>query len=243
MLIIPVVNIKKGQCVSLTNDDIGASKVYSDDVADVVGRWFDKGAKRLHIVDLDGALEGCSVNAELICQVAFRFPNLEIQVSGGIRTLAEIETYFNAGVNFVALGAKAFLDPEFVIKASEVFPQRIMVSIDAKDSKLMLEARTKLSELDAINFAHQFDQPGIAGLIYSEVSECSQGINIDSVAKLAALMTVPVIASGGIEDIDDIRALYAESHKGIRGAMSASALQMGNLDLIEAQTYCDEFED
>jgi phosphoribosylformimino-5-aminoimidazole carboxamide ribotide isomerase len=218
-------------------------------LADVVGRWFDSGSKRLHLVDLDGALEGHAVNSELLCQIAFRFPNLSMQVSGGIRTLVDIEKYLKAGFNYVVLATKVFEDPEFVLKASLAFPGQIMVSIDAKDGKILLDGRTKQTEVDVINLAVSVDQPSIAGLIYSDTSSLVQGINIDAVAQLASLVTIPVIASCGIEDMDDIRALYAESHKGIVGIISASPLipddaqSKCSLDLLEAQAYCDEFED
>jgi phosphoribosylformimino-5-aminoimidazole carboxamide ribotide isomerase len=249
MLIIPAINIKNGQCVSVSNHQISDAKAYSDDLADVVGRWFDSGVKRLHLVDLDGALEGHAVNSELLCQIAFRFPNLSMQVSGGVRTLVDIETYLKAGLDYVVLGTKAFEDPEFVLKASSAFPGQIMISIDAKDGKVLLEGRTKEADLDVLSFANKFDQSSIAGLIYSDISPLVYGINIDAITKLASLVTIPVIASGGIEDMDDIRALYAESHKGIVGAISASVLVSarakgnGHLNLLEAQAYCDEFED
>jgi len=243
MLIIPAINIKNGQCVAISNNQILEAQSYSDDPSDIVGRWFDKGVRRVHIIDLDGALEGRAVNAKLICQLAFRFPNLPMQVSGGICTLVEIEAYLNAGLDYVALGTKAFENSEFALKAAHAFPGQIMISIDAKGGKVLSNARTKTSELDVINFANTFDQASIAGIIYSDVLTDDQSINIDGAAKLASLLTVPLMVSGGIEDIDDVRALFAESHKGIMGAISESALRKGSLDFVEAQAYCDEFED
>lgn len=243
MLIIPTIYIKHGQCVALENHQIKHTSMYSDDVADTVGRWFDKGVKRLHLIDLDGALEGCAVNADLICQIAFRFPNFSMQVSGGIRSLTEIETYVKAGVDYIVLGTKAIEDPEFAVKASALFPGNIMVAIDALDGKVLCDGREKKTDLNALHCASQLDQPSIAGLIYSDKSSSSQGINLDAISVMADTLGIPVMASLGVEDMDDIRALYAEAHKGISGVISERALREGHLDVLAAQQYCDEFED
>lgn len=243
MLVIPAINIKNGVCVSVKSSQIDDAKTYSDDLADTVGRWFDQGVERLHLVDLDGAQTGQTVNAELIKQVAFRFPNLSMQVSGGIRSVSDIEMYLKAGLDYVVLGTKAFQDPEFVSKASLVFPGKLIVSIDSLDEKVLVDARAKETDFDSLEFASQFDLPSLAYLILSDKSESVQGINIDYVAKIAARVTVPVLAAGGLEDMDDVRALFAESHKGIAGVISSSSLQEGSLKLNEAQDYCNEFED
>ena len=243
MLIIPAINIKSGQCVAVSNYQINETKVYSDDIEDVVGRWFDKGIKRLHLIDLDGVIEGKPVNAGVISQLAFRFPNLSMQVSGGIRSLADIEMYLKAGLDYIVLGTLAVQDPELVIKASQALPAKIIVSIDALNGKVSSDGRTKKTDLDAYSFVSHFDLPSMAGLIFSDTLSTVQGVNIDAVANLADSLSVPVMAMGGIEDMDDIRALFAESHKGIFGAISAEALRNGSLDFLEAQAYCDEFEE
>ncbi len=242
MLIIPRIKIQNGQCVSFGNRQENTLDVYSDDLADVVGRWFDKGIKRIHLLDLDGEEQGSPQNFELICQIAFRFPNLVIQVSGGISTLADIEKYLKSGIAFVTLAANAFEAPEFIIKASNIYPQKILVSIDSKQGIIVAGKGSGPSNVDVINFASRFDQPNLAGLIYCEEPNFEYGINIDTVAQLAALLTIPVLVYGDIEDMDDITALYAESHKGLVGVICDSELNKGSLDLLEAQAYCDEFE-
>lgn len=241
MIIIPSVLIKNAQCVQTTGIKAPAFQIYSNDPADIVGRWFDKGLNRIELVDIDGREVGKPVHAELISQLAFRFPNLSFQVRGGIRNVEQIEFYLNAGVEYVILGTKALLEPEFVLKLASSFPGKILVDIDVLDNKVRIENGSKELDLTPLEIASQFEQPGVEGIIYSNISTALGGINIDAIVDLAEQTSIPLIVSGGIEDMDDVRALVAESYKGIVGAVSTSPINNGCLDVLEAHAYCEEF--
>lgn len=247
MLIIPVIYIKNGRCVSMQAEQ-DVHIVYADDPTDMVGRWFDKGVTRIHLHDVDGDEAGRVSQAELICQIAFRFPNLRFQVSGGIRTLPEIEAYLKAGIAYLVIAPKTTEESDFVLQAAKAFPKKLMVAIEPlgnhpdADAKVITPASKQVSDLDVFNLGAKFDQPSIEGIVYSD-AVLDGAINIDRVAKLASFTTTPVLAFKGINDLDDVRALYAESDKGICAAMIDACLHGKSIDILEAQAYCDEFEE
>lgn len=241
MLIIPAIDLKDGKCVRLRQGRMDDSTVFSDNPVDVAGRWFDAGARRLHLVDLNGAFEGEPVNGEIVRQIAKRFPNFPIQIGGGIRSLETIEAYLNAGVNYVIIGTKAVKEPEFVEEACREFPDHIIVGLDAKDGKVATDGWAEVSNVEATDLAKQFDQQGVSAIVYTDIARdgMMQGVNVEATVRLAQASSIPVIASGGITNMEDIIALKAQANQGIQGAITGRAIYEGTLDVSKAQHYCD----
>lgn len=241
MLIIPAIDLKDGKCVRLRQGRMDDSTIFSDDPVDVAGRWFDAGARRLHLVDLNGAFEGEPVNGEIVRQIAQRFPNFPIQIGGGIRSLDTIEAYLKAGVEYVIIGTKAVKEPEFVTEACEAFPDHIIVGLDAKDGKVATDGWAEVSELEATDLAKQFDEQGVSAIVYTDIARdgMMQGVNVEATVRMAQASSIPVIASGGITNMEDIVALKAQAHHGIQGAITGRAIYEGTLDVAKAQQFCD----
>lgn len=241
MLIIPAIDLKDGKCVRLRQGRMDDSTVFSDNPVDVAGRWFDAGARRLHLVDLNGAFEGEPVNGEIVRQIAKRFPNFPIQIGGGIRSLETIEAYLNAGVNYVIIGTKAVKEPEFVEEACREFPDHIIVGLDAKDGKVATDGWAEVSNVEATDIAKQFDQQGVSAIVYTDIARdgMMQGVNVEATVRLAQASSIPVIASGGITNMEDIIALKAQANQGIQGAITGRAIYEGTLDVAKAQHYSD----
>jgi len=242
MLVIPAIDLKDGKCVRLRQGRMEDSTVFSDDPVDMAGRWFDAGARRLHLVDLNGAFEGEPVNGEIVRQIAQRFPNFPIQIGGGIRNLETIEAYLKAGVKYVIIGTKAVKEPEFVAEACAAFPDHIIVGLDAKDGLVATDGWAEVSEVQATDLAKQFDEQGVSAIVYTDIARdgMMQGVNVEATVRLAQASSIPVIASGGITNMDDIRALSAQAQHGICGAITGRAIYEGTLDVSEAQHYCDD---
>lgn len=236
MLLIPAIDLKGGKCVRLRQGRMEDDTVFSDDPVAVAGRWVAEGAKRLHLVDLDGAFAGKPVNAGVIREIAAAFPDLPIQVGGGIRDEETIETYLAAGVQFVIIGTKAVNVPHFVGDVCTEFPGHIIVGLDAKDGKVAIDGWSKLSHHDVIDMAQHFERDGVEAIIYTDISRdgMMQGVNVDATRKLAQSITIPVIASGGVTNLDDLRALNAAREDGIMGAILGRAIYEGTIDLAEA---------
>lgn len=242
MLIIPAIDLKDGKCVRLRQGRMEDETVFADDPVAVADRWVEAGARRLHIVDLDGAFAGRPRNAEVIHAIAERHPDLPLQVGGGIRDEDTIQTYLDAGVDFVIIGTKAVSTPHFISDACVEFPGHIVVGLDARDGKLAVDGWSKLSKHDLLDLAQQFEQEGVSAIVYTDISRdgMMSGLNIDSTVELARSIRIPVIASGGITNLDDIRALCAVAEEGIMGAITGRALYEGTLDLVEGQRLADE---
>lgn len=241
MLVIPAIDLKDGKCVRLRQGRMDDSTVFSDDPVDVAGRWFDAGARRLHLVDLNGAFEGEPVNGEIVRQIAQRFPNFPIQIGGGIRSLETIEAYLKAGVNYVIIGTKAVKEPEFVEEACKEFAGHIIVGLDAKDGKVATDGWAEVSTLEATDLAKQFDELGVSSIVYTDIARdgMMQGVNVEATVRMAQASSIPVIASGGITNMEDIIALKAQAHHGIEGAITGRAIYEGTLDVAKAQQFCD----
>jgi phosphoribosylformimino-5-aminoimidazole carboxamide ribotide isomerase len=205
-------------------------------------RWVEAGARRLHIVDLNGAFEGKPVNAGVINDIASKHPDLPIQVGGGIRDDDTVQAYLDAGVEYVIIGTKAVSAPHFVSDLCLEFPSHIIVGLDAKDGKVAIDGWSKLSHHDVIDLAQHFEQDGVSAIVYTDISRdgMMQGVNVDATVKLARSVAIPVIASGGITNLDDIRALCGVAHEGIMGAITGRAIYEGTLDFAEAQQLADE---
>ncbi len=242
MLLIPAIDLKDGKCVRLRQGRMEDETVFSDDPLEVARRWVDAGARRLHLVDLNGAFEGRPVNAGVIRQIADAFPDLPIQVGGGIRDEDTVQTYLDAGVQYVIIGTKAVSAPHFVNDLCLEFPGHIIVGLDAKDGKVAIEGWSKLSNHDVIDMAQHFERDGVEAIVYTDISRdgMMSGVNVEATARLARAITVPVIASGGITDLDDIRRLCEAAEEGIVGAITGRAIYEGTLDFAEGQKLADE---
>ncbi len=241
MLIIPAIDLKDGQCVRLRQGLMDDSTVFSDDPVAMARRWVDAGARRLHLVDLNGAFAGKPVNGDIVKAIATEFPELPIQIGGGIRNFETIQAYLDAGVEYVIIGTKAVKDPDFVFEACKRFPSRIIVGLDAKDGKVATDGWAEVSEIEAIDLARQFKQAGVSAIVYTDINRdgMMQGVNVDATVRLAKACEINVIASGGVTDIEDVRALAKVAHQGITGAITGRAIYENTLDLREAQQLCD----
>ena len=244
MLLIPAIDLKDGKCVRLRQGRMDDETVFSDDPVAVAGRWVAAGARRLHVVDLDGAFAGAPVNAEVIHRIAEAYPDLPIQVGGGIRDEETVVAYLEAGVRYVIIGTKAVTQPHFVNDLCMEFPGHVIVGLDAKDGQAAVDGWSKLSRHDAVELAQQFEQDGVEAIVYTDIGRDGMlsGVNVDATVKLAQAITIPVIASGGIRSLDDIRALCAVAEEGIMGAITGRALYEGTLDFAAGQQLADELD-
>jgi phosphoribosylformimino-5-aminoimidazole carboxamide ribotide isomerase len=242
MLLIPAIDLKDGKCVRLRQGRMEEDTVFSDDPVAVADRWVEIGARRLHVVDLNGAFAGRPVNAEAIRRIAEAHPDVPIQVGGGIRDDDTIELYLSMGVRYVILGTNAVNVPHFVGDACSEFPGHIMVGLDAKEGKVAIDGWSKLSNHDVIDIAQRFEREGVEAIIYTDINRdgMMSGVNIDATVALARAITIPVIASGGVSKLEDIRRLCAVANEGIMGAIVGRALYEGDLDLAEAQRLADQ---
>jgi len=242
MLLIPAIDLKEGKCVRLRQGKMDDETVFSDDPVAMAGRWVEAGARRLHIVDLDGAFAGEPVNAGVIHDIAEAYPDLSIQVGGGIRHEDTVQAYLEAGVQYCIIGTKAVSAPHFINDLCAEFPGHIIVGLDAKDGKVAIDGWSKLSNHDVIDMAKHFENDGVEAIIFTDISRdgMMKGVNLDSTVELAQAITIPVIASGGITNIDDVRELSKVAEEGISGAITGRAIYEGTLDFAEGQALADE---
>lgn len=243
MLLIPAIDLKDGKCVRLRQGRMEDETVFSDDPLEVAGRWVEAGARRLHLVDLNGAFAGKPVNAAVIRRIAAAYPDLPIQVGGGIRDEETVQAYLDAGVSFVIIGTKAVSTPHFVNDLCMEFPGHVLVGLDAREGKVAIDGWSKLSHHNVIEVAQRFERDGVEAIIYTDIGRdgMMNGPNIEATAELARAITIPVIASGGITRLEDIRALCDVASEGIMGAVIGRALYEGTVDLAEGQRIADEF--
>ena len=245
MLIIPAIDLKDGKCVRLRQGRMDDETVFSDNPVEMAGQWVEQGARRLHLVDLNGAFDGEPVNGKIVQSIARAFPDLPIQIGGGIRTLETIESYINGGVDYVIIGTKAVKDPDFVFEACQQFPGHIIVGIDAKDGLVATDGWAEVSEVTAIDCARQFESDGVDAIVYTDISRdgMMQGVNVEATVNLAKAVKIPVIASGGVTNMDDIKNLLPAAKHGLLGAITGRAIYEGTLDLEEAQSFADSYSD
>lgn len=241
MLIIPAIDLKDGECVRLRQGRMEDSTVFSTDPVAVATQWVAAGARRLHLVDLNGAFAGTPVNGQVVRAIANQYPALPIQIGGGIRSGDTIETYLSAGVHFVILGTKAVKEPDFVTEMCRQFPGHIIVGIDAKNGLVATDGWAVVSDVQASELAKRFESDGVSAIVYTDIDRdgMMQGVNVEMTVAMARASSIPVIASGGITNIDDIKALKAVAGQGIYGAITGRAIYEGTLDLAEAQALCD----
>ena len=244
MLLIPAIDLKDGKCVRLRQGRMEDSTIFSDDPVAMAERWVQAGARRLHVVDLNGAFAGQPVNAQVIRRIAQTFPDLPIQVGGGIRDEQAIDAYLDAGVQFVIIGTKAVQEPHFINDLCLEYPGHIIVGLDAKDGRVAVNGWSKLSKHNVIDLAQVFERYGVQAIVYTDISRdgMMQGVNVEATVRLAQAIGIPVIASGGVSTLDDVRALCAVEQEGIMGAIIGRALYEGDIDLAAAQQLADAAE-
>lgn len=241
MLLIPAIDLKDGRCVRLRQGRMDDETVFSDDPVAMAGRWVGEGARRLHLVDLNGAFAGEPVNGAAIRAIAAAHPGLPIQVGGGIRDEATIAAYLDAGVSYCIIGTQAVREPDLVGRACRAFAGRIIVGLDAKDGEVAIEGWAKLTGLRVEDLARRFADDGVAAIVYTDIRRDGMlvGPNVEATRALAEAVPVPIIASGGITDLGDIRALCAVAGSGIVGAITGRAIYEGTLDFADGQRLAD----
>ena len=243
MLIIPAIDIKDGQCVRLLQGDMNSATVFSNDAAAMARQWTDAGAKRLHVVDLNGAFAGKPRNeAAVKAIVAAVGSDIPIQLGGGIRDLETIERYLDDGISYIVIGTAAVKNPGFLHEACDAFPGHIIVGLDAKDGKVATDGWSKLTGHDVIDLAKRFQDYGVEAVIYTDIGRDGMmtGLNIEATVKLAQALTIPVIASGGLNSLEDIKKLCAVEDEGIIGAITGRAVYEGKLDFKKALALAEQ---
>ena len=243
MLIIPAIDLKDGKCVRLKQGVMADATVFSDDPGAMAAQWLKQGARRLHVVDLNGAAAGKPRNAGAIkAIVAAVGGQIPVQLGGGIRDLDTIERYLDDGISYVIIGTAAVKTPGFLHDACTAFTGHVMVALDAKDGKVAVDGWSKMTGHDVIDLAKKFEDYGTEAIIYTDIGRDGMltGINIEATVGLARQLSVPVIASGGITNLDDIKALCEVESEGIVGAITGRAVYQGTLDFAAAQKLADE---
>lgn len=245
MLLIPAIDLKDGECVRLRQGVMDDATVFSADIVAMAKRWVDQGARRLHMVDLNGAFAGEPVNKDAVIKVHQAYPDLPIQIGGGIRDLATIESYLNAGVSYCIIGTQAVHDPSFVTKACQEFPGKIIVGLDAKDGYVAINGWAEVTGHKVTELGKQFENDGVEAIIYTDIGRdgMMQGVNIEATQQLAQALNIPIIASGGITNMDDIHALATIEKDGVVGAITGRAIYEGTLDFGKAQLLSDQLSE
>ena len=246
MLLIPAIDLKDGRCVRLKQGDMNDSTTFGEDPAAMARRWLDAGARRLHLVDLNGAFAGKPVNESAIKAIIKEVGDeIPIQLGGGIRDLDTIERYLDDGLSYVIIGTAAVKNPGFLKDACSAFGGHILVGLDAKDGKVATDGWSKLTGHEVVDLARKFEDYGVEGVIYTDIGRDGMlsGINIEATVRLAQALTMPVIASGGLAGLADVEALCAVEREGVSGVICGRAIYTGDLDLAEAQRRADALSD
>ena len=243
MLLIPAIDLKDGHCVRLKQGDMDQSTVFSDDPAAMARNWVDKGARRVHLVDLNGAFAGKPKNEQAIRAILKEIGSeVDVQLGGGIRDLDTIERYLDAGLRYVIIGTAAVKNPGFLQDACTAFGGHIIVGLDAKDGKVATDGWSKLTGHEVVDLGKKFEDYGVESIVYTDIGRDGMlsGINIEATVKLAQSLSIPVIASGGLSDLDDIRKLCAVEDEGVEGVICGRSIYSRDLDFEAAQKLADE---
>ena len=242
MLLIPAIDLKDGHCVRLQQGDMQASTTFGEDPAAMARRWLDAGARRLHLVDLNGAFAGKPVNEAAVKAILREVGDeIPVQLGGGIRDLDTIERYLDDGISYIIIGTAAVKNPGFLQDACTAFGGHIIVGLDAKDGKVATDGWSKLTGHEVVDLAKKFEDYGVEAVIYTDIGRDGMltGINIEATVKLAQALTIPVIASGGLSDIADIERLCAVEGEGVEGVICGRSIYTGALDFAAAQARAD----
>ncbi|MBP9904895.1 MAG: 1-(5-phosphoribosyl)-5-[(5-phosphoribosylamino)methylideneamino]imidazole-4-carboxamide isomerase [Rhodoferax sp.] len=243
MLLIPAIDLKDGHCVRLQQGDMKLATTFSEEPAVMARSWVDKGARRLHLVDLNGAFAGQPKNEAAIRKILKDVGSeVDVQLGGGIRDLDTIERYLDAGLRYVIIGTAAVRNPGFLQDACTAFGGHIIVGLDAKDGKVATDGWSKLTRHDVVDLGKKFEDFGVESIIYTDIGRDGMltGINIDATVRLAQALSIPVIASGGLSNMADIEALCAVEDEGIEGVICGRSIYSGDLDFEAAQARADE---
>jgi phosphoribosylformimino-5-aminoimidazole carboxamide ribotide isomerase len=243
MLLIPAIDLKDGHCVRLKQGDMDQSTTFGEDPAVMARKWVDKGARRLHLVDLNGAFAGHPKNEQAIRKILKAVGSeVDVQLGGGIRDLDTIERYLDAGLRFVIIGTAAVKNPGFLQDACTAFGGHIIVGLDAKDGKVATDGWSKLTRHEVVDLGKKFEDYGVEAIIYTDIGRDGMlsGINVDATVKLAQALTIPVIASGGLSNMADVEKLCAVESEGVEGVICGRAIYTGDLDFEAAQLRADE---
>ena len=243
MLLIPAIDLKDGHCVRLKQGDMAQATTFSEDPAVMARTWVDKGARRLHLVDLNGAFAGHPKNELAIRKILKGVGSeVDVQLGGGIRDLDTIERYLDAGLRYVIIGTAAVKNPGFLQDACTAFGGHIIVGLDARDGKVATDGWSKLTRHDVVDLGKKFEDYGVEAIIYTDIGRDGMlaGINVDATVKLAQALKIPVIASGGLGGMADIEALCEVEGEGVEGVICGRAIYSGELDFAAAQARADE---
>jgi len=243
MIVIPAIDLKDGQCVRLRQGDMNDSTVFSDDPLQTAARWIDEGARRLHIVDLNGAVQGSPANARVIEAIANKFSTLDIQIGGGIRDAETAAHYLERGVRWIIVGTLAVRNPDAVTALCQAWPDQIIVGLDARNGAVATDGWVQVSGTDVRELADAFSASGVSAIVYTDIDRdgMMQGANVASTRELAAATDIPVIASGGVRDLSDIEALCEtnDTDRAIAGVIVGRSIYQGTLNLVDAQALAD----
>lgn len=235
LIIFPAIDLKGGQVVRLAEGDMDRATVYGDDPAAQAMLFADAGAEHIHVVDLDGAFAGESVNGAAVEAIVEQFPG-HVQLGGGIRDAAAVERWFNLGVSRLVIGTAALKNPEFVKDMARAWPGGIVVAVDARDGMVATQGWADVSDVTVVDLARRFEDAGVAALLFTDVGRDGllKGCNIEATVDLARQVDIPVIASGGVAGISDIRLLSLHARDGVEGVITGRAIYDGRLDLATA---------
>lgn len=242
MLLIPAIDLKDGKCVRLRQGRMDDDTVFSDNPVEMAARWVEAGGRRLHLVDLNGAFAGEPVNGAVIHAIAEAYPQVPIQVGGGIRDEATIEAYLKAGVTYCIIGTQAVKEPEFVARACKAFAGHVIVGLDAKEGMVAINGWAEVTDQEVTELARRFENDGVSAIVYTDIGRDGMmtGPNIEATSALANAINIPVVASGGITDIHDIEALCKADTKNITAAITGRAIYEGTLDFAAGQKLADD---
>lgn len=244
MIIIPAIDLKDGQCVRLRKGIMEDTTVFSNNPTEMASKWVAEGARRLHLVDLNGAFEGKPINADCVNEITKSFPDLPVQIGGGIRDLQTANAYIEAGISYLIIGTMAVTNPDFVEKLCDEFPNKIIVGLDANNGLVATDGWAKQTDIDVVELSKKYEQYGVNSIVYTDIARdgMMQGVNVEATANLAKKTSIPIIASGGVTNLDDIAALLKNAHHGIMGAITGRAIYEGQLDFNDAQTMSDIYD-
>ena len=244
MIIIPAIDLKDGQCVRLRKGVMDDTTVFSNNPTEMAAKWVDEGARRLHLVDLNGAFEGKPINEDCIKEITRTFPKLPVQIGGGIRDLKTANAYIDAGISYLIIGTMAVKNPDFVKELCLEFPNKIIVGLDANNGFVATDGWAEQTNINVLDLAKKYEQYGVSSIVYTDIARdgMMQGVNVEATTNLADKTSIPIIASGGVTNLDDIATLLKNAHYGIIGAITGRAIYEGQLNFRDAQAMSDFYD-